>query len=83
MELVLEPLEPGRGFEFHNEVKGGRVPRQYVPSVERGVVAAMAEGIISGSPVVDVAVRLVDGSAHDVDSSEMAFKTCAHQAFRQ
>jgi elongation factor G len=81
--LELEPLPAGKGFEFMDEVRGGRVPINYIPAVERGVVAAMAEGVLAGSPVVDVAVRLVDGSAHEVDSSEMAFKTCARQAFRE
>ncbi len=83
VEMVLEPLEPGSGFEFYNEIKGGNVPRKYVPAIERGVVEAMAEGVLSGSLVVDVAVRLVDGSAHEVDSSELAFKTCAREAFRR
>jgi len=83
VEMILEPLEPGEGFEFYDEVKGGKVPRQYVPAVERGVVAAMADGVLSGSPVVDLAVRLVDGSAHEVDSSELAFNICAREALRQ
>jgi len=83
VEMVLEPLAPGSGFEFYNEVKGGNVPRQYVPAVEKGVVEAMAEGVLAGSPIVDLAVRLVDGSAHEVDSSDLAFKTCAREAFRQ
>ncbi len=82
VELVLEPLEPGEGFEFINDVRGGAVPRDYIPAVERGVVDAMAEGCYADSPVVDVAVHLVDGSSHDVDSSEMAFRTCAKAAFR-
>ncbi len=81
--LELEPLAPGGGFEFSNEVRGGAVPREYVPAIERGVLEAMAEGVFADSPVVDVAVRLVDGSAHEVDSSEMAFKTCARRAFRE
>ena len=83
VEMILEPLAPGGGFEFYNEVKGGNIPRQYIPAVERGVVAAMANGVLAGSPVVDLAVRLVDGSAHEVDSSEMAFKICAREALRQ
>jgi elongation factor G len=80
--LEMEPLEAGKGFEFVNAVTGGRVPREYVPAIERGVLEAMAEGVYARSPVVDVLVRLVDGSAHEVDSSELAFKTCARQAFR-
>jgi len=83
VRMLLEPLPPGSGFEFYNEVKGGNVPREYVPAVERGVIEAMAGGVMSGSPVVDVAVRLVDGSSHEVDSSELAFKTCAREAFRE
>ncbi|NLW49214.1 MAG: elongation factor G [Candidatus Brocadiaceae bacterium] len=79
----IEPLEAGKGFEFVNAVTGGRVPREYVPAIERGVLEAMAEGVYARSPVVDVQVRLVDGSAHDVDSSELAFKTCGRQAFRE
>ncbi|MFO8008878.1 MAG: elongation factor G, partial [Candidatus Brocadiia bacterium] len=83
VELELEPLDAGEGFEFVNEIRGGNVPREYIPAVERGVVDAMAEGVWADSPVVDVLVRLVDGSAHEVDSSEMAFRTCAREAFRR
>ena len=71
------------GFVFEDEVKGGRVPREYIPAVERGIREVLAEGVYAKVPVVDVLVRLVDGSAHDVDSSEMAFKICARQAFRE
>jgi len=81
--MELEPLPPGKGFEFLDEVKGGRIPGNYIPAIERGVLQAMAEGVFAKSPVVDVLVRLVDGSAHDVDSSDMAFATCARQAFRE
>ena len=80
--LELEPLPPGNGFEFSDAIKGGGIPRDYIPAVERGVLEAMAEGVLTGSPVVDIAVRLVDGSFHEVDSSELAFKTCAWHAFR-
>jgi len=83
VELLLEPLNPGEGFEFHDEIRGGSVPTDYIPSVERGIVDAMAEGVYANAPVVDVAAHLVDGSAHDVDSSEMAFHTCAREAFRR
>ena len=82
VEIEIEPLPPGGGFEFTDSIRGGAIPSEYIPAIERGVVQAMAEGIFAESPVVDVAVRLVDGSAHDVDSSEMAFKACARQAFR-
>jgi len=82
IEIVLEPAEPGAGFEFTNETKGGAVPQEYIPAVERGILEVMARGVYADSPVVDVRVRLVDGSSHDVDSSEMAFKACAREAFR-
>jgi elongation factor G len=81
--LVLEPLEPGRGFEFRSEIKGGAIPGEYIPAIERGIVDAMAAGVYADSPVVDVAVRLVDGSSHEVDSSDLAFRTCAREAFRR
>lgn len=80
--MELEPLAPGKGFEFSDQIKGGEIPRNYVPAVERGVIEAMAEGVFAGSPVVDVAVRLVGGSFHEVDSSDLAFKVCARAAFR-
>ena len=81
--LEMEPLPAGTGFEFVDEVKGGRIPGAYVPAVERGILEAMAAGVVAGSPVVDVLVRLVDGSAHEVDSSDLAFKTCGRMAFRE
>ncbi len=81
--LVVEPLNPGEGFEFVNEVKGGNIPSEFIPAVEKGVVATMAEGAWAGYPVVDVRVRLVDGSSHDVDSSDMAFRICASMAFKK
>jgi len=81
--LLIEPLKPGEGFEFRNEVRGGRIPKEYVPAIERGVLDAMAAGVWADSPVVDVAVHLLDGSAHEVDSSEMAFGICAREAFRR
>ncbi len=80
--LRVEPAAPGEGFEFTNRVVGGRVPREYVPAVERGIVEAMAEGPYAQFPMVDVRVALLDGSAHEVDSSEQAFRTCAAASFR-
>lgn len=80
--LELEPLT-GEGFLFEDKIFGGVVPKQYVPAVEKGIREAMEEGILAGYPVVDVRVRLVDGSYHTVDSSEMAFKIAAAMAFRK
>ncbi len=81
--MKLDPLEPGQGFEFVNKVVSGRVPKEYVPAVERGVVDAMQKGPCASFPVVDVRVTLLDGSYHEVDSSDMAFRHCAAQAFRK
>ncbi len=81
--LELEPLESGEGFIFDDKIFGGVVPRQYIPAVEKGIREAMEEGIIAGYPVVDIRVKLVDGSYHNVDSSEMAFKIAASMAFRK
>ncbi|MCX6356993.1 MAG: elongation factor G, partial [Candidatus Aureabacteria bacterium] len=78
----IEPGTPGSGFQFENEVVGGRVPREYIPAVERGIVDAMAEGPYAGFQMVDIKVTLFDGSAHDVDSSDRAFRTCAFDGFR-
>ena len=80
--LRIEPQPPGEGFEFVNEIVGGVVPREYIPAVEKGVKEAMDNGVIAGYPVVDVKVTLYDGSYHDVDSSEMAFKIAASTGFR-
>jgi len=80
--LRIEPLMAG-GFEFGEEIFGGSVPRQYVPGVEKGVREAMSEGVLAGYPVTDVKVVLYDGSYHNVDSSEMAFKIAASQAFKK
>ncbi len=81
--LEMEPLESGGGFEFEDKIFGGSVPRQYIPAVEKGIREALEEGILAGYPVVDVKVRLVDGSYHNVDSSEMAFKIASAMAFRK
>jgi translation elongation factor 2 (EF-2/EF-G) len=80
--LEIEPNEPGRGFEFRNKIVGGVIPREYIPATEKGVVEAMEEGIIAGYPVVDVVVSLVDGSFHEVDSSEIAFKIAGSMGFK-
>jgi len=81
--LRLEPQERGKGFEFIDEIKGGAIPREFIPSVQKGVEEAMEGGVLAGYPVVDVKVSLYDGSFHDVDSSEFAFKAAASIAFRE
>jgi elongation factor G len=81
--LRVEPQERGDGFEFVDKIKGGVVPREYIPAVQKGVVEAMVSGIVAGYPVIDVKVTLYDGSYHEVDSSEHAFKAAAIQAFRE
>jgi elongation factor G len=80
--LRLEPQDPGRGFSFENEVKGGNIPSEYIPAVEKGVIKAMASGPYAGYPVVDMKVIAYDGSSHDVDSSEFAFTEAARVCFR-
>ena len=81
--IEMEPAETGEGLVFENKIFGGSVPRQYIPAVEKGVNEAMEEGVVAGYPVQDIIVRLVDGSYHTVDSSEMAFKVAASQAFKK
>lgn len=80
--LKLEP-NPGKGFEYIDKVVGGSVPRQFIPAVEKGVVETMVRGVVAGYPVIDVATTIYDGSYHDVDSSEMAFKMAGSIAFRK
>ncbi|NMA92811.1 MAG: elongation factor G [Firmicutes bacterium] len=79
----LEPLASGEGFQFEDKIFGGVVPRQYIPAVEKGLREALEEGVLAGYPVVDIKVKLVDGSYHTVDSSEMAFKIAASMAFKK
>ncbi len=81
--LKIEPQEPGKGFEFVNEVKGGVIPTEYIPAVEKGVKKALESGPLGGFPVVDVKVTVYFGSYHEVDSNEFAFITCAMQCFKQ
>jgi elongation factor G len=80
--INLSPADPGAGYEFVDKIVGGKVPREYIPSVDLGIQEAMEAGILAGYPVVDVIVELVDGSYHDVDSSEMAFKVAGSMAFK-
>ena len=81
--LKIEPQEPGKGFEFVNEVKGGVIPTEYIPAVEKGVKKALESGPLAGFPVVDVKATVYFGSYHEVDSNEFAFITCAMQCFKQ
>lgn len=81
--LELEPLERGAGYEFVNKIVGGVIPKEFIPSVDAGVQEAMQSGVLAGYPVVDVRVTLFDGSYHEVDSSDMAFRIAAAQAFRE
>jgi len=81
--LRLEPLEPGQGFEFVNKIVGGVVPKEYIPAVEAGVKEAMQSGVLAGYPTIDVRATLFDGSFHEVDSSEMAFKIAASMGFKE
>ncbi|HAG51461.1 MAG: translation elongation factor G [Deltaproteobacteria bacterium GWC2_42_51] len=80
--LTVEPQEPGKGFEFENDIVGGSVPKEYIPAVEKGLKEALETGVLAGYPVVDLKVSLFDGSYHDVDSSEIAFKIAASMAFK-
>ena len=83
VHLELEPLEPGAGYEFVNKIVGGAVPKEYIPAVDAGVQGAMLNGVLAGYNVVDVRVTLYDGSYHEVDSSEMAFKIAGSMAFKE
>ncbi|GBE17144.1 elongation factor G [bacterium BMS3Abin15] len=81
--LRVEPQEPGEGYEFLNEIKGGVIPQEFIPAVEKGIKEAMDNGVLAGYPVVDVKAALYDGSFHDVDSSESAFKIAGSMAFQE
>jgi elongation factor G len=83
VSLRVEPLEPGKGFEFENDIVGGSIPKEFIPAVEKGVEEAMKGGVVAGYPLVDIKVTLYDGSYHDVDSSEMAFKIAGSMAFKE
>ncbi len=80
--LEIEPMEPGSGFEFIDKIVGGAIPREYIPAVGKGAEEAMENGVVAGFPMVDVRVTVVDGSYHDVDSNEMAFKVAGSMGFR-
>ncbi len=81
-KIIMEPLEEGKGYEFVNSIVGGAIPKEYIPAVDAGIQGAMQNGILAGYNVVDLKVTLIDGSYHEVDSSEMAFKIAASMAFK-
>ncbi|MEI2637672.1 MAG: elongation factor G [Microthrixaceae bacterium] len=81
--ITVEPSGPGGGYSFSDEITGGRIPKEYIPSVGHGVVDAMTNGTLAGFPMVDIKVRLIDGAYHDVDSSEMAFKIAGTMGFKE
>ncbi|MCG3207948.1 MAG: Elongation factor G [Anaerolineae bacterium] len=83
VHLEVEPLEKGKGFEFENKIIGGAIPKEYIPAVEAGIREALSTGVVAGYPVVDVKATLVDGSYHEVDSSEMAFKIAGSMGFKE
>ena len=83
VKIKVEPNESGKGYEFINAIVGGAIPKEYIPAVDDGIKGAMQAGVLAGYPVVDCKVTLYDGSYHEVDSSEMAFKIAASMAFRE
>src|ERR1700733_12588022 len=83
VKLIVEPNEPGKGFEFESKVVGGSVPKEYIPGVEKGLNSVLGCGVVAGFPVVAVKVQLVDGKYHDVDSSALAFEIASRAAFRE
>ena len=83
VKIIVEPNEPGKGYEFVNAVVGGAIPKEYIPAIDAGIQGALQAGVLAGYPVVDVKVTLYDGSYHEVDSSEMAFKIAGSMAFKE
>ena len=83
VKIIIEPNEPGKGYEFINNIVGGAIPKEYIPAVDAGIQGAMQNGVLAGYNVVDVKVTLYDGSYHEVDSSEMAFKIAGSMAFKE
>ena len=83
VKLTVEPNEPGKGYEFVNQITGGAIPKEFIPCVDQGIQGAMQAGVLGGYQVVDVKVTLIDGSFHEVDSSELAFKICGSMAFKE
>ncbi len=83
IKIVAEPTQPGTPFEFENEIVGGAVPKEFIPGVEKGLESVLGSGVVSGFPVVDLKVTLIDGKYHDVDSSALAFEICARQCLKE
>ena len=83
VKLLIEPNESGKGYEFINKIVGGAIPKEFIPAVDQGIQGAMLSGVLAGYPVVDVKVTLLDGSSHEVDSSELAFKIAGSMAFKE
>src|SRR5207248_11531258 len=81
--INMEPAEPGEGYEFKDKVVGGKIPKEFIPAIDQGIQEAMDSGILAGYPVVDIHVELVEGSYHEVDSSERAFKVAGSMAFKE
>ena len=83
VKLMIEPNEPGKGYEFVNKITGGAIPKEFIPCVDQGIQGAMLSGVLAGYQVVDVKATLLDGTFHEVDSSELAFKICGSMAFKE
>ena len=85
IQIAIEPMDTAEGalYEFENKVTGGRIPREYIPSVDAGIQDALNDGVLAGYPVVGIKATLLDGAYHDVDSSEMAFKIAGRMAFKE
>jgi elongation factor G len=81
--LRIKPNEPGKGYEFIDKIVGGKIPKEFIPAVNKGIQEAMTRGIVAGYPLVDLSVELYDGSFHDVDSSELAFKVAGSLCFQK
>jgi elongation factor G len=81
--IIVEPNEPGKGYEFESKIVGGAVPKEYIPDVEKGIESVLSSGVVAGFPVVDVKVQLIDGKYHDVDSSALAFEIATRACFRE
>ncbi len=83
IKMIIDPLEPGEGYEFINKIVGGSIPKEYIPGVEKGIMSVCENGVLAGFPMIDFKVTLIDGAYHDVDSSVMAFEIAARAAFRE